>query len=382
MSRPAFLLAALFAASSCAAEGTAVHARFGADAFNRTVAASARGNAVFSPYSFEIGCVALSDAFDPITKAHFAETIGVLSDFEGVYVPVMARMREASGTNRFSVVSAKALCLPDVRMASVPYRRDLQRIFSIEVCPGIPSKGAECWLRSAMDGEMEDFDIPLGTVSRTTYAAYDLVSVRFSWLEPFATNDTRKIQFRREDGSSVTVDAMCDIRRADIWTNRRFSMIRLPLADDAWFFALLPAKGLSVADIRAEFSSERVDDLLAVMKSVTISGVTHDPAIIAIPRMDMTSDLDLTGAFSYFKFPLKGFQRIDSSIRPAAVRQRVKFRLDEQGLDPEPLAEKPAESVIRADPGTKRFTLTSPFLFFVYHEPTGSIPVAGQFTGM
>jgi len=382
MSRPAFLLAALFAASCCAAEGTAVHARFGADAFNRAIAASARGNAVFSPYSFEIGCVALSDAFDPITKAHFAETIGVLSDFEGVYGPIMARIRGSSATNRFSVVTAKALCLPDVRMASVPYRRDLQKIFSIEVCPGIPSKGAECWLRSAMDGEMEDFDIPLGTVSRTAYAAYDLVSVRFSWLEPFATNDTRKIQFRREDGTSVTVDAMCDIRRADIWTNRRFSMIRLPLADDAWFFALRPAEGLSVADIRAEFSSEKVDDLLSVMKSVTISGVTHDPAVIAIPKMDITSELDLTGAFSYFKFPLKGFQRIDSSIRPAAVRQRVKFRLDEQGLDPEPLAEKPAESVIRADSDTRRFTLTSPFLFFVYHEPTGSIPVAGQFTGM
>jgi len=382
MRRAVLLLAALSLSAGSRADGTAVHVRFGADAFNAAVPADAPGNAVFSPYSFEIGCVALSDAFDSITKAHFSETIGVLSDANEVYGDMMARIKEAAAsTNGFRVLTARALCLPDVRMANVPYRRELQGVFSTEVCPGIPAKGAECWLKAAMDGEMEDFGIPIGTVSSGTYAAYDLVSVRFSWLEPFPLENSSDIQFRLADGSVRNVPAMCDLRRADMWRTRRFSMLRLPLADGAWFYALLPAEGLSLGDIRGEFTSERIDDLLAVMKSVTISGVSHGPVAIAVPKMDVTTETDLSDVFLHFKFPLKGFERMDAEMRPAAVRQRVRFRLDEQGLDPEPLVSKAPGAIVRADAETQRFALNRPFFFFIHHEPTGTIPVAGQFTG-
>ena len=374
------LIAAVFISGAAAAAGAA-HARFGADAFNRAVSAATRGNAAFSPYSFEIGCVALSDAFDPIVKAHFAETIGVLSEFESVYVPMMNRVKNAAPTF-FSVVAARALCVPDARMASVPYRRELQSVFSMEVCAGVPPVGAEAWLKSAMGGVMEDFAIPPGVVARDTYALYDLVSVRFSWKDPFPVANTRKVPFRRDDGSRVDIDAMCDLRNVDLWRNRHFSMIRLPLADQGWLYALLPAEGLSVGDIRGEFSSHKIDDLLSVMKSVTISGVSHGPVAVVVPKMDFTTELDLKGVFTYFKFPLNGFERMDRSMRPGAVRQRVRLRLDEQGLDPAPLMEKPADAVVHGDADTPRFILNRPFLFFVYHEPTGTIPVAGQFTGM
>lgn len=375
------LFAAFAQAVAISAERTVVHARFGADAFNSAVPAETRGNAVFSPYSFEIGCIALSDAFDSITKAHFAETIGVLSDFAEVYGEIMGRMRGAV-SNRFSILTARALCLPDVRMASVPYRRELQSLFSIEVCPGRPAKGAECWLKSAMEGDMEDFDIPLGVVGSDTYAAYDLVSVRFSWQEPFPVSNTRKVYFHQADGNRTVVDAICDVRNMDMWKNRRFSMVRLPLADGAWFFALLPAEGLSIGDIRAELSSGKVDDLLSVMNSVSVSGVTHGPVVIVMPKMDITSDIDLVDTFAHFKFPLRGFHRMDDKMRPGAVRQRMRFRLDEQGLDAEALTEKSPENIVNADASTQKFILVRPFLFFVYHEPTGTIPVAGQFTGM
>ena len=374
------LIAAVFVSGVAAAAG-ATHARFGADAFNRAVSAATRGNAAFSPYSFEIGCVALSDAFDPIVKAHFAETLGVLSEFGSVYVPMMARVKDAA-TSLFEVVTARALCIADARAVNVPYRRELQNTFSMEVCPGVPPVGAEAWLRSAMGGAMEDFTIPLGTVSRDVYALYDLASVRFSWKDPFPVGNTRRMAFHRVDGSRTDVEAMCDLRNVDLWRNRRFSMIRLPLADQGWFYALLPAEGLSIGDIREEFSSQKIDDLLSVMKSVAISGVSHGPVAVVVPKMDFTTDLDLKGVCAYFKFPLKGFERMDRSIRPGAVRQRVRMRLDEQGLDPAPLAEKPADAIVHGDADTPRFVLNRPFLFFVYHEPTGTIPVAGQFTGM
>ena len=379
--RRLFSLAVAILAARLLFAAETVHARFGADAFNRAVSVATSGNAVFSPYSFEINSVALSDAFDPIVKAHFAETIGVLSDLEEIYGSIFARMKSAA-TNRFSVVTARAFCLPETKMANVPYRCDIQRVYSMEVCPGIPATGAERWLRAAVDGDMEDFSIPLGTVTRDTYALYDLVSVRFSWKNPFPKANTRKLSFVHEDGTRSEVEAMCDLRNVDVWRNRRFSLMRLPLADQAWFYAMLPAEGVSVGDIRGELSSQTIDNLLSVMKSVTITGVSHDPVAVAVPKMDVTTELDLSGVYQYFKLPLKGFARMDSAMRPSAVRQRVRLRVDEQGLDPAPLDIKPESEVVRAVENTQRFILNRPFLFFVYHEPTGMIPVAGQFTGM
>ena len=358
------------------------HIRFGADAFNQAVAPGSKNTAVFSPLSFELDSVALSDAFDPITKAHFAETLGVLSDFEGVYGRIVLSMRGAAESNRFSFASARAICLPDMRMASVAYRREIQDMFSAEICPGSPKEGAECWLRNMMDGDMEDFDIPLGSVSSGKYTFYDLASVKFSWQEPFPTSNTRNIAFVKEDGHRTDIEAICDIRNADLWENRRYTLIRLPLADSSWFFALVPVGQTALADIRDEFSSERVDNLLSVMNSMTVTGVSHGPVAIVIPKMDVTSTVNLTGVFGHFQFPLKGFQRMDGEMRPAIARQRVRFRLDEQGLDDEPLVEKTAENMIHADANTKRFVLNRPFLFFVVHEPTGTVPLAGQFTGI
>ena len=259
------ILGAAAAAANCFAAGVSSHARFGSDAFNRAVAISSKGTVVFSPLSFEIDSVALSDAFDPITKAHFAETLGVLSDFEGVYGELLGGLRGATDTNRFSFISARAMCIPSMRMASVAYRRDIQGLYAAEICPASPKDGAESWLRTMLEGDMEDFDIPLGSVPAGRYAFYDLASVRFSWQEPFPTANTRRILFTMDDGSRSEVEAICDIRFVDIWENRRFSMMRLPLADGAWFYALMPNGDVSLRDVRSEFSSVKIDELLTVM---------------------------------------------------------------------------------------------------------------------
>lgn len=380
MRRIVFLGASICAAGLAFCADSMSHVRFGADAFNCAVPPTASDTAVFSPLSFELDSVVFSDAFDPIVKAHFAESLGVLSDLYGFYGQKFEYFRTVAESNRFYFVSARAICLPDLRMASVSYRSDIQSL-NAEICPASPKDGAESWLRCMLDGDMEDFDIPLGVAGFGRYAFYDLASVRFSWKEPFPVSNTRNVVFKSEDGSEREVCAMCDVRMADLWQNNRFSMIRLPLADGAWLFAMVPNGGLSLADIRPEISAERIDTVLMIMNSVTAIGVSHGPVAVVLPKMDISVEVDLSGAFSNFRFPLKGFARMDDEMRPAAVKQRVRFRLDEQGLDPEPLKEKPENEVVHVDADTKRFILNRPFLFFVYHGPTGTIPVAGQFTG-
>ena len=382
MRRGTAVAALSMALAAAYAHGSPSQARFGADAFNRVVSAAAGGNTVFSPHSFEIDCAVFACAFDAIVKARYAEQLGAMKGIEQIYGPLHGHVRSLAATNRFSLKSARAMCLPDVRLAHLAYRRDIQDLFGAEVCMARAAAGVENWLRASMDGAMEDFSLPDAPAEAGRYSFYDLTDVRLSWRDPFPTGNTRRIPFRREDGSAVEVDAMCDLRPVEAWECRRFTLVRLPLADGAWFYAMLPSAGTKISGIRAELSSARIDDLLAASGPMSQKSASRAPAAIVVPKMDITSTLDLSGAFSYFRLPVRGFARMDGSLRHSAIVQRVRFRLDEQGLDPEPLEKKPEEAEVRAGPGAKRFVLNRPFVFFVYHEPTGTMPVAGQFTGI
>lgn len=356
------------------------NAGFGLDAFNRSVGATTRGNAVFSPISFEFDCVVLSEAFGALTRAKYAETMGVLNGLENVYQPIYERLSSATD-HQFSFLTARGFCVPDERKAHPAYRSWMQRTFSAEAFSKDFLKGAECWFRARMDGEMEDFAFSDRFTSEGFYTYYDLVSVRFSWREPFPTNNTKTINFRLEDGSTTAIPAMCDLRLADVWVRKNHTVLRLPISDESWIFFLLPKEGLAIRDIRGEVTSTTLLDLTGGIKAITEPGITHGAASIVIPKMDIRMESDIRPALSYFGFPVVDMERMESGIRPKLMRQCVRFRLDEQGLDKDPLAEKPLEEVVASLPDTPRVILNRPFLFFVYHEPTQSIPVVGQFMG-
>ena len=361
------ILAAVMATSAWAARSPG----FGVDAFDKAVDAN-RGTAVFSPLSFELDAVAMADAFDPIVKAHFAETLGVLTGLEGTYVPLANYFAEAAATNRLQFVAARAFLVPDFRKVSAAYRQELERNYQAEVCRVFPKAGAECWFRARMDGQMEDFEIPIQTAKAERNSFYDLADLRLSWAEPFALEDTRKWG---------NLELMCDIREIDLYEANGVEMGRLPMADGVWIYFLRSGKGKDFAAVRALATSKHIDHLLAVMGSVTDPGVYHGPAVVGIPKLDIASNNDIAGALAHFKFPTKGYLRLNGDLAAQDFRQICRFRLDEQGLDPVPLKAKPADKIIRANSGTRKFVLTGPFVFFVHHERTNSILVMGQFAG-
>lgn len=377
MKRQVILAALLFAGLQLMA---ASNAGFGLDAFNRSVSAAARGNAVFSPISFEFDCVVISEAFGALTRAKYAETMGVLNGLENVYQPIYERLSNAS-ENRFQFLSARGFCLPDERKTHPAYRAWMQRTFSAEAFSHDFTKGASCWFRARMEGTMEDFSLPEREIREGFYSFYDLVSVHCSWREPFPTNNTRTIVFHLEDGSTNAMPAMCDVRIADVWERKNHTVMRLPLADESWLFVLLPKEGLSVRDIRGEITSSKFIDLTGGIKSITEPNITHGATTIVLPKIDVQLESDIKPAFAYFGFPISDMERMEKGIRPKNIRQRVRFRMDEKGLDDRPLAEKPVDQIVATVPGSQRIVLNRPFLFFVYHEPTTTIPVVGQFMG-
>lgn len=373
------LAAAAFVASVATGLFGATNSGIGLDAFNRAVSAATRGNAVFSPVSFEIDSVIFSEAFGALIRAKFAETMGVLNGLEAVYLPLHQELTKQDERN-FSLLNARAFCLPDERKTHPAYRQWMQKTFSAEAFTFDFHKGAECWFRARMDGEMEDFHIPAKAAPPGYYSYYDLVSFRCHLENSFPTNNTREIKFKLPDGTECTLPAMCDTRPADIWKRKNSDILRLKLSNSVWFFAVLPHEGLSTRDIRGEISSGTIIDILVGIKSITEADVSHGVAEIAVPKIDITTETDLKLPFGYFHFPMTDMDRMEKSIQPRYIRQCVRFQLDEKGAD-EAAGEKTPEQVVVAGGGTTRFALDRPFLFFVYHEPTTTIPVVGQFMG-
>lgn len=353
---------------------------FEADAFNRSCPADSPRNFVFSPASFELDCVLVAESLPTIPKANVSEMMGVVIDFESTFRPMIDGLSER--TNGFSFVAARGFCVPDMRTARIDHRLHLSRAYGAEVLRSTLPHGAERWFRATMEGDMESFSLPVAAVGANAYSFYDLVSLRAAWRDPFPTENTRTLSFRGPgESNAVQVVCMSDVRIADTWDTEKYTLLKLPLRGDAWFYALLPKEGRDLADARADVNSGKFAHLLNVTKSVTENGVAQGPCAIVLPRLDLLSRSDLTGLLQHFRIPLAGLTLLAGDGRADECVQHVRFRLAEHAWDEPPLVKKPADSVVPITSDVRRLVFNRPFVFFIYHEKSESVLVAGQFTG-
>ena len=356
------------------------HIGFETDAFNRAYPVSYAKNMVFSPASFEIDCVLVAESLATIPKANVSEMMGAVLGFESTYAPILEGL--SVRTNGFSFLTTRGFCVPEMKNVRVDHRIYLSRTYGAEIMRKHPARGAESWFRASMDGEMEDFNVTDDSSGGRRYSFYDLVSCKVAWRDPFPTGNTRELAFHRaDDTNTVKVTCMSDVRVADTWEADEYTLLRLPLRGDAWFYAALPKEGGDLTPVRSDFSSIEIDHLLTVMKSVTEKGVSHGPCAIVLPRLQLRSRLDFSGILRYFRIPTKGLVLIDEGAASQEFVQHVRFSLTEHADGEAPLVRKPDDEIVPLTPDVKRLVFNRPFLFFVYHEPTETILAAGQFSG-
>lgn len=370
----------LFAVSAAADLLAARQVGFQTDAFNRAYPASLRQTVVFSPASFEIDCALIAETLETIPKANVSETMGIVLDFESTFRPILETF--SNRTNGLSVVSARGFCSPELKGVSPQFRQYLEEVYGAEVLPVFPREGAENWFRATMDGEMESFALPLDAMNVNRYSFYDLISVSAEWLEPFPTANTRDVPFHLDDSTNtVLVSCMSDVRLASTWENEDYTLLKLPLKGDAFFYAMLPKSGVDLSPARQDISSIEINRILTVTKSITEKGVSHGPCVIVLPKFDLSYRTPFSAILAYFRIPTKGLVRV-AGDRPAREHvQQVRFRLAEHGRYEAPVVQKASEKIVSIDSATKKLVFNRPFLFFVYHESTATVLLAGQFFG-
>ncbi len=377
------LLVALF--SALGALG-ATPSRLGVDVFNLSVPPETAETVAFSPISFDIDCCVFAAAASPIERAAIAETLGVLTGLHNMYRPIIESL-EAAGTNGFRFVSARALILGDIRMARNDFRRRIRDLCDAAVCFDWPRKGAERFLVSKMEGDMEDFALLDEKLQPTRSRYYDLVSVRATPTpakedsedaqgakEPKAPKvKTFTAPFNRADGSKVDVPYMLFPGDVAYARNSYLMTVRLALEGGANLYLFTPAPNVSFAQMRAKITSESLPNIFASVNSITERGVGREILPIALPVMDFTSKTDLGKGFVQARISDMNFEALDKTIVGREASQYMRFRL----APPENAksADQPAE-------GADDITIyNQPFLFIVRHPESGAISVMGQFTG-
>lgn len=355
---------------------------FSMSAFN-VVVPSSSSTSVFSPVSFELDCALISEAFGPIEKAVYVEALGALVGYDSVYKPI-SECYSSSVTNDMTMVSARAFLASSLRMISPKYRSFIQSEYGANACPVSPTvDGAESFLRVSMDGAMEDFRVTDGMTKANGVSFCDLESFRCSWAEAFPSNNTRKAGFVSSGGVRGEVMMMSDRRDGDVWKNGRFSVLRLKMSGGAFFFAVLPEPGVPLDSIRGEFAAEKLDEALVAFKAVADPAVYHGPVCVSIPRITVDSLVDLKPAFLAFGLPLGGFKELylgaDSTL--GALVQRTRFVLDECGPGGVRVKDVGSDSAVSSARDVPGFVCDRPFLFFICHEPTRTVPVSGIYAG-
>ena len=368
-------------ASAAAALGAqaARHVGFETDAFNRAFPANYQKSIVFSPAAFEFDCLVFAKALDEARRAKIAETMGVMVDLDVIYRPILDEL--AVRTNGLSFVTAHGFVVPEIAHSSAEYRRMLQDEYSAAVCMAFPKDGCEAWFRAQMDGEMEDFELPQEvSMSRSSYSYYDLASIRVGWATQFPPAGSHRGEFRLANGSTTNLEYMSSLRKIGLWETRKFTLMRLYMQSDCEFYAMVPNGSHTLDEIRPELSSDAVERLLTVMESVTEDGVSHPFARVSLPKANFDSRLDFGGIMRYYRFPTKGLRSAAGELPAKELVQRVKFSLGEGGGS---VTEKDGEELAGVSVADVReIRLDRPFIFFVYHAKTATIPVAGQFTGL
>lgn len=349
---------------------------FGVESFFAANPTGRVASAVISPIALELDCAAVSELYPPIRRAAIAEAIGVMTGWESVYRPILARYGDAA-TNGLSLVSARAVLVPHHRFVDSAFRVAMQRDWGVEVCPmKFGPEGAECWLRAAMDGRMEDFALRPEERSKTAVSFRELTDVRCAWECPLAEGPDVRMEFAAPGGRRA-IPALRGVLEGAILEKKAFTLLRLPMADGAAFYALLPAAGATVDSLRAELKRDLVPVLILSVDSLTELGVFRGPVEVSIPRFETVTDTDLLPVFAHFSLPLDGgFATVAVEGRLSGFRQRARLRLDGRGA-----ASAPDEGSGRSGARPRAFALDRPFLYFIYHAPTRTMPALGVYAG-
>jgi serpin B len=233
------------------------------------------------------------------------------------------------------------------------------------------------WVADATDGLIEGIVTP---PIDPAIVAYLINAIYFQgdWTVQFDPADTRPGEFRREDGTAVTVPFMylSDDEFRFAWTPD-YTAIELPYGGEAFAMTLvLPPEGQSLAGFVAQLDSEVWADILASLSP-------REPPVV-LPKFKLEFEkqlnevlkaLGMEPAFDPFvaDFSRMHHDALEAQLHISEVKQKAYVEVDEKGTKAAAVTSV-GVGVTSAPVG---FTADRPFLFVIRERLSGTILFTG-----
>ena len=208
---------------------------------------------------------------------------------------------------------------------------------------------------------------------------YALNAVYFmgSWETVFDSSLTLEETFTTEDGKSLNIKMMHDVRPVYYAADEMYSIVRLPYGNSGWSMeVLLPAKGKSVDDVLNTLDAASWNKAMASLSLYYVD--------IALPRFDFNSSLQLEaplrsmGITDAFDNILARFSNLsDQATFVSKFIQKTQISVNESGTEAAAVtvAEMSDAMALPLDDAT--FHADRPFVFVITENTTGTIYFIG-----
>ncbi len=353
-------------------------AAYSIDAFNSACQTNGISNRVFSPFSYELDCCVFAEASDPVQRANIAETYGVLTDFESVYRPIVDEFASVTNPAAPVFLAARALCLRDVDMAKIGFRKTIWDLCNASVCPLLLMDGAETWFRAKMDGYMEDLEFPPASSVDGRYCYYDVVYASSCLVCENKPSAVAR-DFIAADGSRRQTHFVKARTPVEYYTTSKYALYRFPLLGGDWLYvATVPEKG-DFSSLAKALNCDNFRSTLAMMSAVGDPNCKKGVCSLVMPGLKLHTETDLKSAMAANKIPASGFANLDSSLVKRDARQIVRFNLKYEETANAAAALADEDESATALPDLGEIVFDRPFLFFVLHPAKDLITIAGEF---
>ena len=237
------------------------------------------------------------------------------------------------------------------------------------------------WVEDETEDKIKDL-IPPGAINPLTRLVLaNAIYFNGSWLIPFDEENTHDAEFTLLDGSTTTVDMMALAGESfNYLDGENYQVVQLPYFSTDFIMTIIVPDSDAFADVENALSVEMLDEIR--------NTVSNQPVDIQLPKYDFETTVNANeplaalGMAEAFDMNAADFTGItqEQGLYITDVLHKATITVDEGGTEAAAAtaiiigikSSMPEEAV--------SLVIDRPFLFFIQHQPTGSILFMGRVT--
>jgi serpin B len=198
------------------------------------------------------------------------------------------------------------------------------------------------------------------------------------WSSRFDKNKTREETFRKEDGSSISVNMMRQRAEFKSGDNAVFQTLCLPYGNQAYrMIVMLPNEGKTLADVAAFLTPESWKDVMDGLRITEVD--VKMPVFESEFKIELKEALTRLGMPTAFGFGADFSAMTEARVCIGQVLQKAKIKVNEEGA--EAAAVTDVDMRFTSLPQVVDFHADHPFLYAITEVSTGAIFFIGQYAG-